>query len=456
MTQNFLARLTAAKTDIERSYIVTENLLKTLPLDLATAVWAVAIPHWFNAEILAALCPQFQNKATELYQELQKLSFVEVFPEHGHNIHALTRKLLLEELWNNKRDEFLIFSARATEYFSQQAVPEGKIEWLYHLIVSDPADQGDEFGNLAQLWTNNFRRAEMEYLVKTLLEQVESNRVATPAKAKIYYWAGNTKFSVAQATEAWEDYKQALKFYREVGVSKAAALEARLGEANTLKAIGEVLQFLKRHHEALEYYEAALEIYSEISVREASPLEARSGEINTLKAIGDILQFLSLDDVKTLKALNDVLQFLKLIYQKALELCREIANRLETAHTLIKVPHELLPEYSETYVMPHNQTKASLVSTKFLPENSKTYINHPKYGMLQRICTVDENKDVFASLYAKSLFFLVTAKDTDIKYEAMGSKEAKTLLENCLLTLDQNQRSPEYDQLQSVFHRTFS
>ncbi|AFY33753.1 Tetratricopeptide TPR_2 repeat-containing protein [Calothrix sp. PCC 7507] len=448
MTQDFLARLTAAKTDTERSYIVTENLLKTLPLDLFTAVWAVAIPHWFNAEILAALCPQFQDEATELYQELQKLSFVEVFPEQGHNIHALTRKLLLEELWNHKRDEFLIFSARATEYFSQQTTPESNIEWLYHLVVSDTANQGDEFCSLAQLWTNNFRRAEMEYLVKTLLEQVESNRISTAAKAKIYYWAGNTKFSVAQAPEAWDAYKQALKCYREIGVSKAAHLEARLGEANTLKAIGDVLQFLNRHHEALEYYEAALEIYNEIG--------DRPGETNTLKAISDILQFLSLDDVKTLKALGDILQFLKLIYQKALELYREIANRLETAHTFIKVPHELLPEYSETYIMPHHQTKASLVSTKFLPENSKTYINHPKYGMLQRICTVDENKDMFASLYAKSLFFLVTAKDTDIKYEPMGSKEAKTLLENCLLTLDQNQRSPEYDQLQSVFHRTFS
>jgi PII interaction protein X len=106
--------------------------------------------------------------------------------------------------------------------------------------------------------------------------------------------------------------------------------------------------------------------------------------------------------------------------------------------------------------MHHQNVTTTPVATKFLPENSKTYIHHPKYGLLQRICTVDEQKDLCTSLYAKSLFFLVTVKDMDTVYQPIVSEEAKKLLENHLLNLHQNQRSLEYEQLKSVWQRTFS
>ncbi|MBW4645474.1 MAG: DUF3539 family protein [Goleter apudmare HA4340-LM2] len=435
MTHDLISQLTAAKTDVERSWIVTQELLNTLAPDLSTAVWAVAVPHWFNAEILAALCPQFQGTTAQLYTELQKLSFVEVFPEHGHNIHQLTRKLILKALWSSNRDEFLTLSARANEYFFQQYQPSDKIEWLYHLITIDTADANNELESLMQAWTEDFRYTEMEYLIQTLLELVESNRITTVTKATIYYWAGNTKFRVAQVPVAGEYYRQALQCYHKLG--------DRLGVANTLKAIGDILNFLNLYQQALEYYEQALALYSEVS----DPVK----EANTRKAIGDVLQSLP-----TLKAIGDVLKFLKLSYQQAWQLYHEIVNRLRKANTLIKVPDELLPEYSETHIMPHQNIKTASVSTKFLPENSKTYIHHPKYGLLQRICTVNEQEDLFISLYAKSLFFLVTAKDMDTIYQPIASNEAKKLLETRLLNLRQNQRSPEYDQLQSVWQRTFS
>ena len=54
--------------------------------------------------------------------------------------------------------------------------------------------------------------------------------------------------------------------------------------ANTLQAIGDVLQFLDRRSEALEHYQSAIEIFRQVG--------DRLGEANTLKAIGDVLQFL--------------------------------------------------------------------------------------------------------------------------------------------------------------------
>ena len=107
-------------------------------------------------------------------------------------------------------------------------------------------------------------------------------------------------------TEALERYEAALAFYRDIG--------DRLGEANTLKAIGDVLQFLKRSTEALERYEAALAFYRDIG--------DRLGEANTLKAIGDVLQFL---DRRT-EALER--------YEAALAFYRDIGARLGEANSL--------------------------------------------------------------------------------------------------------------------------
>jgi hypothetical protein len=96
MSQDLLAKLTAAKSDSERAWIVTQNLLDALPAKLSQIVWAAAIPHWFDEDVLAALRPELAAQASELYPQMQSLSFVEVFAERGYNIHELTRKLMLD------------------------------------------------------------------------------------------------------------------------------------------------------------------------------------------------------------------------------------------------------------------------------------------------------------------------------------------------------------------------
>ncbi|GAB1539497.1 hypothetical protein NUACC21_21640 [Scytonema sp. NUACC21] len=88
---------------------------------------------------------------------------------------------------------------------------------------------------------------------------------------------GDLYFELKKQVKLADDYYQrALEIYRQIG--------DRLGEANTLIAIGDVLQFLDRRDEALERYEQALDFYRQIG--------DRLGEANTLKAIGDVLQFL--------------------------------------------------------------------------------------------------------------------------------------------------------------------
>jgi PII interaction protein X len=88
-------------------------------------------------------------------------------------------------------------------------------------------------------------------------------------------------------------------------------------------------------------------------------------------------------------------------------------------------------------------------------DNSETYINHPTWGLLYKICMVDDNQDLFTTLYAQRLFFLVANDVKGIKFQSIGRTEARMMLENRLRTLRRSGKSQEYDQLQSVFQRTF-
>ncbi|MFN6220474.1 MAG: transcriptional coactivator PipX, partial [Aphanizomenon sp.] len=86
---------------------------------------------------------------------------------------------------------------------------------------------------------------------------------------------------------------------------------------------------------------------------------------------------------------------------------------------------------------------------------SETYINHPTWGLLYRICMVDENQDLFTTLYAQRLFFLVTTELKVLKFQSIGRTEARMVLENRLRTLRRSGNSHEYELLQNVFQCTF-
>ncbi|MCY7408326.1 MAG: tetratricopeptide repeat protein, partial [Alkalinema sp. CAN_BIN05] len=92
--------------------------------------------------------------------------------------------------------------------------------------------------------------------------------------------------------DALENYDQALVLYQ--------SSKNRQGEANTLQAIGDVLQFLDQSQDALNRYETAIEIYRQVG--------DRLGEANTLKAIGDLEE----DPKNGLNRFNQAMQ----IYQE--------------------------------------------------------------------------------------------------------------------------------------------
>ena len=63
MNNDIISQLQHATTDEQKTWIITEAILNTLPDELSNAVKVAAIPHWFDAPVLAALLSIDPDKA---------------------------------------------------------------------------------------------------------------------------------------------------------------------------------------------------------------------------------------------------------------------------------------------------------------------------------------------------------------------------------------------------------
>lgn len=211
MNNKLLDRLNQAQTEEERITILLQNYFqKENSQELSEAFRAVAIPHWFNESILAALIPNLSDKVDKIYQQLIKLPFVQDFPTRGHNIYQPTRKVILSGIWEKQRAEFFKLSELASEFFQNYCKNqlEAQIEYLYHLILVDSSKGAKEVKLICTQWESQFRFAELDSLLNTLSEQVDEKRVRGAAKAVILYLQAKNSLRLKQDRE---DPKEIIK-----------------------------------------------------------------------------------------------------------------------------------------------------------------------------------------------------------------------------------------------------
>lgn len=88
--------------------------------------------------------------------------------------------------------------------------------------------------------------------------------------------------------------------------------------------------------------------------------------------------------------------------------------------------------------------------------STESYLNHPTFGLLYRVCDLEEHRELFATLYAQRLFFLVTTTAQGVQFDPISRSDARILLENRLRGLRRiGQTSQEYSKLQVVYKQTF-
>ena len=88
-------------------------------------------------------------------------------------------------------------------------------------------------------------------------------------------------------------------------------------------------------------------------------------------------------------------------------------------------------------------------------QTNETYINHPTFGLLYRICLIEQHQELFTTLYAQRLFFLVTVSPNKLDFETITRSDARMLVEQKMRKLRSINSLMEYQQLQKIYQNTF-
>ncbi|MCB9116336.1 MAG: tetratricopeptide repeat protein [Caldilineaceae bacterium] len=336
------------RADINRAAAaqwLVSRLLERLPEKLRAAVRAAALLRELSLDALNAVLDAGDALTTAEYQRLLRFSFVIAPPGQPPRVHDLIRQT--EEAWNRTHEpaRHQALHALAQAYYAQLGDGAG-VDTLYHHLALDTdaafARWKDEMGDALF----NFDRQAQQALLEVARLPERWAELNDQQRGDWHYLRGRSEYYSDQWHAALDDYAEALGLFRAVG--------DRLGEANVLKAQGDVLYFLKRTDEALEKYAEALGLFRAVG--------DRLGEANVLKAQGDVLYFLKrtdealekyaealglfravgdrLGEANVLKAQGDVLYFLKRTdealekYAEALGLFRAVGDRLGEANVL--------------------------------------------------------------------------------------------------------------------------
>jgi PII interaction protein X len=87
--------------------------------------------------------------------------------------------------------------------------------------------------------------------------------------------------------------------------------------------------------------------------------------------------------------------------------------------------------------------------------NTETYLNHPTFGLLFRVCLVEEGQELFTTLYAQRLFFIVVTTPNGVAFEPIGRSDARMLVENRLRLMRRTGPTKDFEQLQRIHKQTF-
>jgi PII interaction protein X len=87
--------------------------------------------------------------------------------------------------------------------------------------------------------------------------------------------------------------------------------------------------------------------------------------------------------------------------------------------------------------------------------SNETYLNHPTFGLLYRVCLIKDNQELFTTLYAQRLFFLVTIQSEKLIFEPISRSDARLLVESRLRQLRSSESLTKHQELQTAYQRIF-
>ena len=86
--------------------------------------------------------------------------------------------------------------------------------------------------------------------------------------------------------------------------------------------------------------------------------------------------------------------------------------------------------------------------------SSERYLNHPTFGMLYQVSPGIDRKDIYATLYAQKMFFLVEVKQREVFFEVIPYLDARNQSE-LNLQRARRQGSEDFSKWDNLFRQTF-
>ena len=86
--------------------------------------------------------------------------------------------------------------------------------------------------------------------------------------------------------------------------------------------------------------------------------------------------------------------------------------------------------------------------------SSERYLNHPTFGMLYQVSLGIDGKDIYATLYAQKMFFLVEVRQREVFFEVIPYLDARNQSE-LNLQRARRQGSKDFSKWDNLFRQTF-
>jgi len=87
---------------------------------------------------------------------------------------------------------------------------------------------------------------------------------------------------------------------------------------------------------------------------------------------------------------------------------------------------------------------------------AERYLHHPNFGLLYVVCVADHERNLFTTLYAHRLFFLVTERvGSPVTFEAVSRAQSRQVIEERIRQLRKLRDPALKDDLERVelFHK---
>lgn len=433
--QDFLSKLQDAD-ESERDWLVMEFSLQNLSETLRQAVWAAAIPHWFNYDFLNAVLANPLKDSD--FHALTELSFVEVYPEHGFNVHERSRNLLLTQLWATNKTRYQKLSKRAAAYCKKQdqSVTAWRVETIYHDLLANNLRAKNDFFKQGLDWINSFQYDNLESLTQVVLGAVNSSKLKGDVaghvcffqakvdyiysryesakkhlqlalthkiknkflKASFLFDLASNSYCLNEHDQAWDYCQQALTIYRQEN-------SPRGGEAHCIYLLGNVHLKLAEYELARDCYQQALAIYQKI--------KDTLGEANCIQSLGDAHLHLA------------EYELARDCYQQALVFFQKIKTYLSEAGCIFSLgqAHRQLGEYE----LAQNCYSQALLIYQQINNRLGEANCLKQLGWLQGTQSLTQ-------------LAVVTLQQAAELYEQIGNKPSKASCFNVLATLYQRQK----------------